>query len=88
MSPCQREKTREEILTAVLFSILVEHVDIVGAGIEWTVASANGLAKVRGNQIGDLDVGRGPPRTVETTIQPGDGTVGTASSGDILYSED
>lgn len=53
------------VLTAILISVLIEQIDVVGARREDTVGS-----KFSRDELINSDHGRSPAGTVETTVEP------------------
>ena len=71
-------------LTPILVAILLKGPNIRAASSEGT-ALADSIVEVHGDQIGDLDKGRGPPSAIDATVQPVDRSVGTSGLSNVLW---
>lgn len=70
-------------LTPILFAILLKGPNIWATSSKGT-ALTDGIIEVRGDQISDLDIGRGPSSAIDTTVHPVNSTVWTSGLSDLL----
>ena len=70
-------------LTPILVAELLKGPNKRAAGSERT-ALADGIVELHGDQITDPEIGRGPPGTIDTTVHPVNGSVGTSGLSDVL----
>ena len=70
-------------LTPKFIAKLLKGPNVVLAGSERT-ALGDGVVEVHGNEISDADEGRSPSSTLDTTVQPIKGSVGTGGRSDLF----
>jgi len=81
----ESDRSQEDGRKSEFIAKLLKGPNIRVAGGEGTALS-DGIVEIDGDEISDPDEGRVPPSTLDTTIQPIEGSIGTGGSGDFLGS--